>query len=58
MTDIFRRALDRCGRGGIKCHCCRPRKRRDRKDRSIGRWARRLSKHDVRLRGRDNGTVL
>lgn len=24
MSDVFRIELDRCGKGGIRCYCCKP----------------------------------
>lgn len=42
--DIFRKMLDKCGAGGIKCNCCRPQKSRNKKDRQVGRSVRRILK--------------
>lgn len=41
--DTFRKLLDKCGVGGIKCKCCRPTKR-NKKDRKHNRAARRVLK--------------
>lgn len=49
MADIFRRGLDRCGKGGIKCYCCKPTKNRGRKNRSAERSVRRIMKQGLKF---------
>jgi hypothetical protein len=43
-VDEYRKQLDKCGKGGIKCPCCKP-KDGHKKDRKISRKARRCLKN-------------
>jgi hypothetical protein len=42
--DKYKKILNSCGVGGIKCKCCAPRKKRDKKDRKHSRSTRRKLK--------------
>jgi|SanBayMetagenome_1026888.scaffolds.fasta_scaffold07757_5 hypothetical protein len=42
--DDYKKILHSCGVGGIKCKCCQPRKKKNKKDRKHNRSTRRKLK--------------
>lgn len=45
--DDFKAELHKCGRGGIKCRCCRPVRTGGHKDRKWTQHARRVGKRKI-----------